>query len=119
MGGGGGGRNRRLEELQAETLEDEIRRRDELEADLEARRRLRQLGGRRGQLRFFGPRPIQSTPNRRIAATTRVVPTGPTSAQREVAAGNERGRGDAGRGGTGSAASDVAADVAGGVGDVF
>lgn len=101
MSGGGGGRNRRLEELQTQVLEDEIRRAEELEADLEARRRLRQLGGGRRQLRFFGTRPIPTTPDRRLEPTTPVAqPTTLTSAQREIAAGNERAQGGGrGRGG--------------------
>ena len=74
MGGGGGGRNRRLEELQEQTLEDEIQRREDLEADLETRRRLRSLGGRRGQLRFFGPGRIRSTDERLEEPTVSVAP---------------------------------------------
>lgn len=105
MSGGGGNRNQRLEELQEQTLEDEIKQREQLEADLEARKRLRRLGGRRGQLRFLGPqqraqergqrsftpaapppRPIRSRSSRR----------GETPSQRRAAEGGGRDASPAG-----------------------
>lgn len=96
-GGGGGGRSKRLEALQEQTLEDEIARRQELEADLETRRRLRKLGGRRGQLRFFGPRRLRSTEDRRSAPLT---PSRPAAAP-APRGGGQRDRGGGGAGGEG------------------
>lgn len=99
MSGGGSGRNKRLEQLQEETLEEELKRSAELEEDLEVRRRLRRLGGRRGQLQFFSSRRFETgEPERRATPARRRTPGAPAPRP-------DRGGADAGgRGGQGGAA---------------
>ena len=89
MGGSrGGGRNTELEELQRRALEDELEEKERLESDLEARRRTRMFGGRRGQLRFLGPlaRQVRRTEERGQQAVTPATPSAaaaPTGAGRQ------------------------------------
>lgn len=108
-GGGGGGRNKRLEALQTEVLEQELADRDKLDEEDEARKRLRLAGGFRQQLRFRGPgrvttvnrspRPKTTAPR----AATVVVPR-PTTDRGGVGAGGRGGQGGAAGGGSGAGA---------------
>ena len=77
MGGSRGGGNRELEDLQKRALEDELENQERLEADLEARRRTRFFGGRRGQLRFLGPlaRQVRRSEERGQEAVTPATPS--------------------------------------------
>lgn len=110
MGGGGGRRNRRLEDLQAQALADEQRERQRLEDELEQRRLLRLAGGRSRQLRFLGPGPI-------ARGRPAVAPTSLTSpAAERVAISPTRSTIVAGRGGRGSGDAGSAGGRIGGSG---